>query len=85
MRIVKFLLARFDVDVSVAQFAEIDFRAGNGDAGDSALHRHVAEDEGGEAFGGEAVDEVHGDAVTMSVDELFIDPIAAALGELVYV
>ncbi len=37
----------------------------------------------GQAFGGEAVDGIHGDAVAVGVGEALVDPVAAADGELV--
>ena len=83
LRVVELLLAGFDVDVGVGEFAEVDFGAGDGEAGNGALDGHVAEQQGGQAFGGEAVDGVHGDAVAVGVDELLVDPVAAALGEFV--
>ena len=36
----------------------------------------------GQAFGGEAVDGIHGDAVAVGVGEALVDPVAAADGEL---
>ena len=78
LRVVELLLVGFDVDVGVGELAEVDLGAGDVEAGDGALHGHVAEQEGGQAFGGEAVDGVHGDAVAVGVDELLVDPVAAA-------
>ncbi len=83
LRVIEFLLPGFHVDVGVRQLAVIDFRLGDGEAGNGALHRHVAEIERGQAFRREAVHRVHGDAVAVRVDELLVDPVTAALGELV--
>ena len=51
--------------------------------GAGGLDGHVAEQEEGEAFGGEAVDGIHGDAVAVGVGEALVDPVAGADGELV--
>ena len=48
-----------------------------------ALHRHVAEHQRRQAFRREAVDRVHRDAVAVGVDQLFVDPVAAAFRQLV--
>ena len=48
-----------------------------------ALHRHVAQNKSGQPFRSESIDWVHSDAVTVGVDQLFVDPVAAALRELV--
>ncbi len=73
----------FHVDVGVAHFTEVDLGAGDAEAGDGALDGHVGKKQRGQAFGGEAVDRVHCDAVAVGVDELVVDPVAAALGEFV--
>ena len=78
LRVVELLLVGFDVDVGVGEFAEVDFGAGDGEVGAGALDGHVAEQEEGQAFGGEAVDGIHGDAVAVGVGEALVDPVAAA-------
>ena len=83
LRIVEFLLPRLDVDVGVRHLAEIDFRARHRQPGRAALHRHVPQDQRRQPFGREAVDRVHRDAVAVRVDQLFVDPVAAALRQLV--
>ena len=85
MRVIEFLLARLDVHVGVGQLAEINLGTGYVQAGHGALHRHVAEKHGGQTFGGEPVYRVHGDAVAVGIDQLFVDPVAAALGQFFHV
>ena len=82
LRIIEFLLPRLDVDVSVGEFAEIDLGTLHVQLRYRALDRHVAQIRVWQAFRSEAVDRIHGDAVAVRVDELFIDPVAAALGKL---
>ena len=50
--------------------------------GRAALDRHVPEDQRRQPLGREPVDRVHRDAVAVGVDQLFVDPVAAALGQL---
>ena len=79
---VKLLLPGVHVYVGVGQLAKINFRTRYRNTGHGALNGHVAEDQRGQPFRREAVDRIHGDAVTVGVDELLVDPVAAALGEL---
>jgi hypothetical protein len=83
--VVELLLMGVDIDVRVGQLAEVDFRASDVDGGRGGLDGHVAEEEEREAFGGEAVDGIHGDAVAVGVGEALVDPVAGADGELVNV
>ena len=80
--IVEFLLARLDVDVGVGELAEVDLGPRDLEIGHRALDGHVAQHQRGQAFGREAVHRVHGDAVAVGVDQLLVDPVAAALGQL---
>ena len=79
LRIIEFLLASLDVDIGIGELAEIDLRTRHGQSGNRALHRHVAENQRRQSFGCEAVHRIHGDAVAVGVDQLLVDPIAAAL------
>ena len=83
LRVVELLLARLHVDVRVGQLAEIELRPRHLDRWDRALRRHVAQDERRQPFRREAVDRVHRHTVAVGVDELFVDPVAAALRQLV--
>ena len=83
LRVIEFLLAGLHVHVGVGQLAEIDFRASYGDALHRALDGHVAENQRWQPFRGESIHGVHGDTVAVGVDELLVDPVAAALGEFV--
>ncbi len=82
LRVVELLLARLHVDVGIGQLSEIDFRPRHLDRGIGALHRHVAQDERGHPFRREAVDRVHRDAIAVRVNQLLVDPVTAALREL---
>mgnify|MGYP003693694633 CR=1 FL=1 len=83
LRVVELLLPRLDVDVGVGELAEVDLRPRHRDGRMGALHRHVAQDERRQALGREAVDRVHRHAVAVRVDQLLVDPVAAALRQLV--
>ena len=83
--VIELLLVGLDVDIGRGLLAEVDFGPGNVEALHGALHRHVAQQQRGQAFGREPVDGVHGDAIAVGIDELVVDPVAAALGELVHV
>ncbi len=76
------MLARLDVHVRVGEFAKINLRTGHVQALYRALHGHVAQQQRGQPLRCEAVDRVHGDAVAVGVDQLLVDPVAAALGQL---
>ena len=78
LRIVEFLLPGLDVDVGVGQLAEIDLRTLDRDRRNRALHRHVAQHQRRQSFRREAVDRRHRDAVAVGVDQLLVDPVAAA-------
>ena len=54
-------------------------------AGNRALDRHVAQDERRQPFRREAIHRVHRDAVPVGVDQLLVDPVAAALRQLLHV
>ena len=81
--IVELLLARLHVYVGVREFAKVNFGPRHAYALHRALHGHIAQDQSRQAFGGEAIHRVHGDAVAMGVDELLIDPVAAAFRQLI--
>ena len=81
--VIELLLSRLDVDVGVGQLAKIDLRARHAQAGHGALNRHVAQVEGRQPFRRKPVDGVHGDAVAVGINQLFVDPVAAALGQFV--
>ena len=81
--IVEFLLARLHVHVGVRQLAEIDLGARHLDARNRAAHGHVAQDERRQALRREAGHRIHRHAVAVRVDQLFVDPVAAALRQLV--
>ncbi len=83
MRVVEFLLPRLHVDIGVGQLAEIDFRTRHAQATHGALDRHVAQDQRGQSFRREPIYWIHGDAVTVRVDQLLVDPVATALRELI--
>ena len=83
LRVVEFLLPRLNVDVGIGHLAEINLWAGHAQTGHRALDRHVAQQERGQPFRRESIDRIHGDAVAVSVDQLIVDPVAAALGELI--
>src|SRR6185437_745582 len=85
LRIIEFFLARLHIHVSVGQLAKIDLRARDVEIGHRALHRHIAQNQGWQSFGSKAIHRIHGDAVSMSVDQLFVDPITAALRQLFYI
>src|SRR6202044_927102 len=73
------------IHVGVGLLAEVDLGAGDAEAGHCALHGHVTQIERGQAFGRESVYGIHGDAVAVGVDKLVVDPVAAAVGQLVNV
>ena len=85
LRVVELLLIGFDVDIGVGHLAKVDLGARDLEAGHGALHGHIREIERGQALGRESVDGIHGDAVAVGVDELVVDPVAAALGQLIHV
>ena len=85
LRVIELLLASLHVHIGVGELAEIDLRAGHGEAGCRALHRHIAEDERRQPFGREAVHRIHRDPVAVGINQLLIDPIAAALRQLIHV
>ncbi len=83
LRVVELVLPSLHVHVGVRHLAEIDLRPRDLEARRCALHGHVAEEERRQALGREAVDRVHRHAVAVGVDQLLVDPVAAALGQLV--
>ena len=83
MRVVEFLLSRLNVYVGVRQLAEIDFRARYVKTFHRALDGHIAQNQLWQSFRREPIHRVHRDPVAMRVDELLVDPVAAALREFV--
>ncbi len=83
MRIVEFLLPRLDVHVGVGQLAEIDFWACHGETAHRALDGHVAQHQRRQPFRRKPIYGVHRNTVAMGVNQLFVDPVPAALRELV--
>jgi hypothetical protein len=82
LRVVKLLLPCLHVDVCVSQLAEIDLRARHAQTSHRALNRHIAQNQRGQSFLREPIYWIHGDAVTVRVDQLFINPVATALRKL---
>ena len=83
LRVVEFLLPRLHVHVGVGQLAEIDLRAGHVETAHRALDGHVAQHQRRQPLRREPIDRVHRDAVAVGVDELLVDPVAAALRQFV--
>ena len=82
LRVIEFLLPRLDVDVAVGELAEVDLRPRDRNLRQRALDRHVAEHQRRQPFRCEAIDRIHRDAVAVGVDQLLVDPVAAAGGQL---
>ena len=82
LRVVEFLLPRLHVYVGVSQLAEINLRARHDETAHRALDRHIAQKQRRQPFRREPVDGVHRDAIAVGIDELLVDPVAAALREL---
>ncbi len=78
MRVVELLLPRLYVHVGISQLAEIDFGPGYVEVAHRALDRHIAQNQGGQAFRRESIYRIHGDAIAVGVDQLLVDPVAAA-------
>ena len=83
--IVELLLAGLHVHVGVGHLAEIDLRPRHVEPRHRALHRHVREQQRRQALRREPVHRIHRDAVAVRVNQLVVDPVAAALGELVHI
>ncbi len=81
--VVELFLPCFYVHIRVRELTEINLRPRNGEIGRRTLHGHVAQQKQRQTFRSEAVHRIHGEAIAVRVNELFVDPIPAAFGEFI--
>ena len=84
-RIIELLLMSLYVDVCIRYLAKIDLGPRHRKIGNGALHRHIAQKQRGQPLCRKAVHRIHGDSVAVGVNELVVDPVAAAFGKFVNV
>src|SRR5260370_23692674 len=81
--VIEFLLPRLYVHVGVGELSEIDLRALYDDARHRALNGHITQNQCRQSFRSEPIHRVNGDPVAVRIDKFLVDPIAAALRELI--
>ena len=76
---------RLHVHIAVGQLAKVNLRTRNAQAGHRALHRHIAQVKNRQPLRRKAVHRVHRDPVAVGINQLVVDPVSAAFGQLVHI